>query len=61
MFVGCWYRRTGRPKLDLVSSEDERSQLALMASSRSIPASLVARARIVLASAAGEPNSESSL
>lgn len=46
----------GRPKV--VLSEDEQSQLASMARSRSIPAALVARARIVLAAGAGEPNSE---
>jgi len=48
----------GRPKVDLVLSEDEQSQLASMVRSRSIPAALVARARIVLAAAAGDPNSE---
>lgn len=48
----------GRPKAELVLSEDEQSQLASMVRSRSIPAALVTRARIVLAAAAGEPNSE---
>jgi len=48
----------GRPKVDLVLSEDEQSQLTSMVRSRSIPAALVARARIVLAAAAGDPNSE---
>src|SRR5580704_9342029 len=47
----------GRPKAQLVLSEDERSQLNSIARSRSISAALVTRARIVLAAAAGEPNS----
>jgi len=47
----------GRPKADLVLSEPERIELTAMARSRSIPASLVARARIVLAAATSEPNS----
>jgi putative transposase len=46
----------GRPKAELVLSEDERSQLTSIARSRSISAALVTRARIVLAAAAGEPN-----
>ncbi|AJY12860.1 hypothetical protein AK34_1973 [Burkholderia dolosa AU0158] len=41
----------GRPKVELVLSEDERSQLMSIARSRSISAALVARARIVLAAA----------
>ena len=47
----------GRPKAELVLSEDERSQLVSIARSRSISAALVTRARIVLAAADGEPNS----
>ncbi|WP_010121084.1 IS630 family transposase, partial [Burkholderia oklahomensis] len=47
----------GRPKAELVLSEDERSQLMSIARSRSISAALVTRARIVLAAADGEPNS----
>ena len=47
----------GRPKAELVLSEAEQAQLSTMARSRSLPAALVARARIVLAAAAGEPNS----
>lgn len=47
----------GRPKAELALSEDERSQLTSIARSRSISAALVTRARIVLAAAAGEPNS----
>lgn len=48
----------GRPRAEQVLSDDERSQLTSMARSRSIPAALAARARIVPAAAAGEPNSE---
>jgi len=48
----------GRPKVELVLSEAEQAQLVSMARSRSIPAALVTRARIVVASAAGEPNSQ---
>jgi putative transposase len=47
----------GRPKAELMSNEDERSQLMPIARSRSISAALVARARIILAAADGEPNS----
>ena len=47
----------GRPKADLVVSDDERAQLIAFARSRSLPASLSARARIVLSSAEGEANS----
>ena len=47
----------GRPKAELVLSQDEHAQLSSMARSRSLPAALAARARIVLAAAAGEPNS----
>jgi putative transposase len=43
--------------LQLVLSEDERSQLESMARSRSMPAALVQRAKIVLACAEGTPNS----
>jgi len=48
--------RTGRPKAELVLSEEERSQLQSFVRSRSLPAALSNRARLVLASAAGEPN-----
>ncbi|KWR91451.1 IS630 family transposase [Cupriavidus sp. IDO] len=48
----------GRPKVELMLSQDEQSQLTSMARSRAIPAALVTRARIVLAAATGEPNSE---
>ena len=47
----------GRPKADLVITEDERAQLTSFARSRSLPASLSGRARIVLNSADGEANS----
>ncbi len=47
----------GRPKTELVLSEDERVELTSFARSRSLPASLSARARIVLDSADGEDNS----
>lgn len=48
----------GRPKAELVLSEAEQAQLSTMARSRSLPAALVSRARIVLAAAAGEANSD---
>ena len=41
--------RTGRPKAELVIGADERAQLVSMARSRSLPAALTLRARIVLA------------
>lgn len=47
----------GRPKAELVVTDDEREQLASFARSRSLPASLSMRARIILSSADGEPNS----
>ena len=49
--------RTGRPKIELVLSDEERSQLQSFARSRSLPAALSTRARIVLSSADGELNS----
>jgi|GEM_PF-1459844 len=48
--------RTGIPKVDLLLSDEERSQLQSFARSRSLPAALSNRARIVLSSAEGEPN-----
>lgn len=45
-----------RPKADFLFSYEERSQLQSFARSRSLPAALGARARIVLSSADGEPN-----
>ena len=47
----------GRPKAELVLSEEEQAQLQSIARSRSLPAALVRRANIVLACAAGETNS----
>ena len=47
----------GRPKAELVVADDERAQLKSFARSRSLPAALSARARIVLSSAEGETNS----
>ncbi|GKT24230.1 hypothetical protein AVHM3334_14110 [Acidovorax sp. SUPP3334] len=46
----------GRPKVELALSDEERSQLQSFARSRSLPAALSNRARIVLSSADGEPN-----
>ena len=46
----------GRPKTELVLTDDERSQLQSFARSRSLPSALSDRARIVLSSADGEAN-----
>lgn len=46
----------GRPKAELVLSEAEEAQLGSFARSRSLPAALSLRARIVLACADGESN-----
>jgi putative transposase len=46
----------GRRKAELTLSESEQAQLSSIAASRSMPAALVARARIVLAGAAGHTN-----
>ena len=46
----------GRPMPPLVLSEDEVQQLQALASSRSLPHSIVQRAQIVLACGAGETN-----
>ena len=48
----------GRPKAALVLSPEQREQLESMASSRSLPAGLVSRARIILLSAAGKTNQQ---
>jgi putative transposase len=48
--------RMGRPKAELILSEEERSQLLSFARSRSLAAALSSRARIILCSADGEPN-----
>lgn len=47
----------GRPKAELALDQGEQVQLSSIAASRSMPAALVARARIVLAAAAGHTNS----
>jgi putative transposase len=47
---------TGRPMALLELSADEASQLQSLAVSRSLPHSIVQRAQIVLAYAAGETN-----
>ena len=46
----------GRPKAALVLRPEQREQLEGMASSRSLPAGLVRRARIILLSASGKTN-----
>lgn len=46
----------GRPKKELKLSEAEQAQLSSIARSRSVPAALSQRARIVLACAAGAAN-----
>lgn len=47
---------TARPKRPLVLQEEERIQLKAIADSRSLPHSLVMRARLVLMAAEGIPN-----
>ncbi len=49
---------TGRPKRALVLSEEEQTQLRSLASSRTLPHALVARARLVLWAAQGQTNSQ---
>jgi hypothetical protein len=49
--------RTGRPKTELLLSQEERAQQQSFARRRSLPAALGNRARIVLSSAEGESNS----
>ena len=48
----------GRPKTTLELSDEERLQLSTMAKSRTLPHSLVARAKVVLRSAEGETNTQ---
>ena len=48
----------GRPRAPLVLGNDERQKLQAIANSRSLPHSLVVRAQIVLACAAGETNKD---
>jgi putative transposase len=51
----------GRPKAILELSSGQREQLESIANSRSLPAGLVNRARIVLRSAAGDTNQQIAL
>src|ERR1700733_9514180 len=51
----------GRPKAVLVLSPQQREQLEGLANSRSLPAGLVSRARIVLLSASGKTNQQIAL
>ncbi|HSR09979.1 MAG TPA: IS630 family transposase, partial [Thermodesulfobacteriota bacterium] len=44
---------TGRPKAPMLLSEQEQKQLKSIVSSRSLPAGIVSRARIVLMAAEG--------
>jgi putative transposase len=46
----------GRPKAELILRPEQREQLESLASSRSLPAGLVRRARIILLSASGKTN-----
>jgi putative transposase len=48
----------GRPKATFVLDSERREPLQCLASSRSVPAGLVCRAKIVLLSAAGKTNGE---
>jgi transposase/AraC-like DNA-binding protein len=50
--------RTGRPKPALKLTPEEQIQLSSLASSRTLPHALVARAKLVLWSAQGESNSQ---
>ena len=50
--------RTGRPKAILTLSSDERTRLLTLTRSRSLPAALTLRAKIVLAGLCGEPAKE---
>ena len=49
---------TGRPKPSLTLAPDEQTQLRSLAASRSLPHSLVARAKLVLWSAQGQSNTQ---
>jgi putative transposase len=46
----------GRPKAELILTAEQEEQLKGMSASRSLPAGLVMRARIILMSAGGESN-----
>ena len=50
--------RTGRPKIPLVLSDEQRTQLEAFARSRSLPSGLVNRVRIVLLAAEGLSNED---
>lgn len=50
--------RTGRPKVPIVLSDQQRAQLEALTRSRSLPSGLVGRARIVLLSAEGVSNKD---
>ncbi|HVZ19308.1 MAG TPA: IS630 family transposase [Terriglobales bacterium] len=49
---------TGRPKTAIVLTADERTQLQSLATSRTLPHALVARAKLVLWAAEGNSNTE---
>lgn len=49
--------KTGRPKIPIVLSSEEHSQLHTIANSRSMPHGIVTRAKIILMAAEGETNS----
>ena len=49
---------TGRPKSELILEDEDREQLVSLARSRSLPHSLVARAKVVLWAAEGQSNTE---
>jgi transposase len=53
-----WDMSIGRPKGELVLSEEERIQLSSLSGSRSLPHALVARAKAILWSAGGASNAE---
>ena len=48
----------GRPKAALILSAQQREQLESLANSRSLPAGLVGRAKIILLSASGKTNQQ---
>jgi len=50
--------RSGRPKIPLVLSDEQRSQLEALARSRSLPSGLVRRVRVVLLAADGMSNKD---
>jgi putative transposase len=50
--------RSGRPKAQLILTDEEKEQLEAIKRSRTLPAGLVRRAEIVLHSASGLSNTE---